>query len=85
MASMTTERKVRRVPAGGHTLSAGEESSHTPLPFEERYRKALSDGQLQRNGAGLSSYDASYLWLARRLGAELVTLDARLAAAASMR
>jgi predicted nucleic acid-binding protein len=33
--------------------------------------------------AGLSSYDASYLWLARRMGAELVTLDARLEAAAA--
>jgi predicted nucleic acid-binding protein len=30
---------------------------------------------------GLSSYDASYLWLAGSLGAELVTLDARLSAA----
>ncbi len=27
---------------------------------------------------GLTAYDASYLWLARRLGAELVTLDAAL-------
>jgi predicted nucleic acid-binding protein len=27
---------------------------------------------------GLTSYDASYLWLAQRLGAELVTLDRRL-------
>ncbi|MBW2066555.1 MAG: type II toxin-antitoxin system VapC family toxin [Deltaproteobacteria bacterium] len=26
----------------------------------------------------LTTYDASYLWLARRLGAELVTLDQRL-------
>ena len=27
---------------------------------------------------GVSAYDASYLWLARRLGAELITLDRRL-------
>lgn len=31
---------------------------------------------------GLSAYDASYLWLARHLGAGLITLDRRLAAAA---
>lgn len=29
--------------------------------------------------AGLTVYDASYLWLARKLGAELVTLDRQLA------
>ena len=31
---------------------------------------------------GLTSYDASYLWLARHLRAELVTLDKKLARAA---
>jgi predicted nucleic acid-binding protein len=31
---------------------------------------------------GLSAYDASYLWLVRRLGAGLITLDRKLAAAA---
>lgn len=30
---------------------------------------------------GLTAYDASYLWLARKLGADLVTLDRELAAA----
>jgi predicted nucleic acid-binding protein len=33
---------------------------------------------------GLTTYDASYLWLARALGGELVTLDRKLAAAASL-
>lgn len=32
---------------------------------------------------GLAVYDAAYLWLARELGAELVTLDETLQAAAS--
>jgi len=32
---------------------------------------------------GLTAYDASYLWLARRLGCDLVTLDRKLAAVAS--
>jgi predicted nucleic acid-binding protein len=32
---------------------------------------------------GLTAYDASYLWLARALGAELITLDRKLAAASA--
>ena len=32
---------------------------------------------------GLTSYDASYLWLARELGGELVTLDKKLARVAA--
>jgi len=35
------------------------------------------------NKAGLTSYDASYLWLAHQLDAELVTLDVQLDAAAT--
>ena len=31
--------------------------------------------------SGLTAHDAGYLWLARRMGAELVTLDRQLAAA----
>ena len=34
---------------------------------------------------GLTAYDASYLWLARQLAAELVTLDKELRQAAAMR
>jgi predicted nucleic acid-binding protein len=33
----------------------------------------------------LTAYDASYLWLARELGCELVTLDRQLARAAEMK
>lgn len=32
---------------------------------------------------GLTAYDASYLWVARRLGAELVTIDQQLEKAAA--
>lgn len=39
------------------------------------------DVVLLARATGLSPYDASYLWLAGFLGAELVTLDRRLAAA----
>ncbi len=35
-------------------------------------------------GTGLTAYDASYLWLARQLSAELVTLDQQLAKAATI-
>jgi len=42
------------------------------------------DVELVAIEAGLSSYDASYLWLAGSLGADLVTLDARLAAAGKL-
>lgn len=40
------------------------------------------DGALELAAAtGLTAYDASYLWLTRQLGADLVTLDQQLARA----
>jgi predicted nucleic acid-binding protein len=48
------------------------------LPVEHGEVVALAET------TGLSAYDASYLWLARRLGAGLITLDRRLAAAAGL-
>lgn len=36
------------------------------------------------DSTGLTSYDASYLWLAQQFGAELVTLDQQLATAAGV-
>ena len=54
--------------------------------LEERWGLNWCDVQpidvvLVSQQTGLSVYDASYLWLAGSLGAELVTLDERLAAA----
>lgn len=42
-----------------------------------------TDAVLISHATGLTTYDASYLWLAGFLGADLVTLDDRLAAAAA--
>lgn len=50
--------------------------------FDLRDRLAVEEIAVDHAGAlgialntGLTAYDASYLWLARQLGAELVTLD----------
>jgi predicted nucleic acid-binding protein len=40
------------------------------------------DALVIAQAAGITAYDASYLWLAGSLGADLVTLDRRLARAA---
>ena len=42
-----------------------------------------TDVVLIAKATGLTAYDASYLWLAGSLGADLVTLDKRLAAASA--
>jgi len=57
-----------------------------------RLRLAIEDVAVSHDAAlelalatGLTAYDASYLWLARQLGAELVTLDRKLAQVAATR
>ncbi len=54
--------------------------------FRFRDRLAVDEVAVDHDGAlelaaatGLTAFDASYLWLARQLGAELVTLDEQLA------
>jgi predicted nucleic acid-binding protein len=58
--------------------------------FSLRHRLAVEEMAVDHDGVaalalatGLTAYDASYLWLSRILGAELVTLDRQLAKAAS--
>jgi predicted nucleic acid-binding protein len=74
--------KTRRHPAQGPALAAA-------LAF--RHRLMLEEVAIDHDGVldlavrtGLTAYDASYLWLARELGAELVTLDRQLERAAAV-
>lgn len=60
--------------------------------FELRDRFAIQEVTVEHAAVleialttGLTAYDASYLWLARQLAAELVTLDKELRQAAAMR
>jgi len=71
--------KSRRHPAQSAALTAA---------FRLRARLVVEEIAVDHEGVvalavatGLTAYDASYLWLARRLGAELVTLDKQLALA----
>jgi predicted nucleic acid-binding protein len=48
---------------------------------EVRFREVLELAESE----GITAYDASYLWLARLLNLELVTLDGGLATAAARR
>ncbi len=72
--------KLRRHPDRRDELLAG---------FRWRSRLAIQISNVDHEGVlalaeqtRLSFYDASYMWLARQLGAVLVTLDRKLAAAA---
>lgn len=74
-------KKVRRHSAQRDVILAQHiESQRTVI--HERAVDQLEACELAER-FNLSAYDASYLWLARDLGAELVTLDARLERAAA--
>ncbi|MBV9776724.1 MAG: type II toxin-antitoxin system VapC family toxin [Acetobacteraceae bacterium] len=67
-----------------------EQRSALLAAFQLRQRLRIQEVAIDHDDAlrlasatGLTAYDASYLWLARRLGAELVTLDRQLAGAAA--
>jgi len=71
--------KIRRQPReADRLLRALGKALRVPIEIHEVDHLAVVS--LARD-AGLSAYDASYLWLSRRLGAELVTLDRALDAA----
>lgn len=59
-------------------------STAWPIGFESRPLRSIISGILElAEATGLTAYDASYLWVAHSMGAELVTLDRKLAAAAT--
>jgi len=71
-------KKIRRHPEQREALAES---------FRLRRRFAIQEREVDQSAVvrlasttGLSTYDASYLWLARDLGSELITLDLRLAA-----
>jgi predicted nucleic acid-binding protein len=80
LASVARKKVERRPAEAVRILSA------LSLALDGRWNLNWQDVQpadvvLTAHATGLSVYDASYLWLAGSLGAELVTLDARVAAA----
>lgn len=74
--------KTRRHPTQRMALAAA---------FALRHRLGIEEMATDHDGVlrlatrtGLTAYDASYLWLARQLEAELVTLDRQLERAATL-
>jgi len=68
--------KRRRHPGSGEQLLSGLDLFHR-MPIDLVPVDVTATIRLAE-ASGLTAYDASYLWLARRLGAELVTLDRQL-------
>jgi predicted nucleic acid-binding protein len=79
----TALKKVRRHPAeAARILTAVSVTLERRWDIDWR-EVAPADVILIAHALGLSAYDASYVWLAGSLGADLVTLDARIAEASA--
>ena len=74
-------KKIRRRPHEGVTVLSQLRSAIGDGSLIKWADVNMTDVVLIAQSTGLTPYDASYLWLAGSLGADLVTLDKRLAAA----
>jgi len=73
-------KKARRRPADAAQIASALAVGRSSIVWRD---VDLADVFLMAHAAGLTAYDASYLWLAGSLGANLVTLDARLSQASA--
>lgn len=77
----TAGKKVRRQPAEAPAILKALTTALDDR-WNITWRDVVpADVALVAFATGLTAYDASYLWLAGSLGADLVTLDTRLASA----
>jgi predicted nucleic acid-binding protein len=76
-------KKIRRQPAEGVAILVQLRSALDSTRGIQWMDVNLTDVVLIAKATGLTPYDASYLWLAASLGADLLTLDKRLIAASS--
>lgn len=79
--SSIARKKMRRAPADAARILLALATALEPRWGLVWREVDAVDVVLIASATGLTTYDASYLWLAGSLGAELVTLDGRLAAA----
>ncbi len=80
MASIAL-KKIKQQPDRAHSIARALADASGPRYSISFHDIAPSDMTMVAQQTGLSAYDASYLWLAGSLGANLVTLDRQLARA----
>jgi predicted nucleic acid-binding protein len=81
IANIATKKARRRTDDITFLIQAVDKFAAMEIQF---YDVAAPDAFALARSLGLSGYDASYLWLARRLNIELVTLDKQLQRAADV-